>query len=109
MTPLEQRYINRKHIQYGTGKKGFFRDLIDRYYAKKEEKEFIEAFTCENETKTCTKISRWTMFKLYLKDFHKRRILSIDEDYSWVDWEQTQTGVDSYKERLKKLNNGKII
>ena len=40
MTPLEQRYINRKHIQYGTGKKGFFRDLIDRYYAKKEEKEF---------------------------------------------------------------------
>jgi len=110
---FDKRYTIRenfkRNIQSGVGNKGFFKNLIDRYYAKKEEKEFIEAFTCESETKTCTKISQWTMFKLYLKDFHKRRILSIDGDYTWTDWEKTQTGVDTYKERIKKLDDDKTI
>lgn len=84
--------------------KTFLKELLE----KKREQKDIQNFLC-NLPGDCSKIpKKYIWSNLYKNSFNKKRFFKPEENYSWKDWIETQEGVNTYKERIKKLNNDEV-
>ena len=77
--------------------KSFIREFLE----KRREKKDLESYLC-NLPGDCSKIPNSILTDLIKEKHNKKRFWKPDEDYSWKDFLDTQTGAS--KERLKKTH-----